>query len=172
MKKSEDPHLGFIARKNTKGRGAFATHAFRRGQVIGVMQGRILPEGRVLVQHRQKHLVHIEQAYTDPLQIGPKRYMALAKPWLYLNHSCDPNVGIRGVATLFALRSIKPGDELTLDYSTTMDELFICRCGAKNCRGVAADFFALPKAVQVHYVRKGAVPGFILKKYRRLITRR
>jgi hypothetical protein len=38
-----------------------------------------------------------------------------------------------------ALRNIKKGEELTLNYASFLDETmepFNCRCGASNCRGL------------------------------------
>jgi D-alanine-D-alanine ligase len=58
--------------------------------------------------------------------------------WAPQNHSCDPNAGYDGL-NVVALRNIKKGEELTLDYATFLDENmepFQCNCGAKNCRGL------------------------------------
>jgi uncharacterized protein len=64
----------------------------------------------------------------------------------YMNHSCDPNcesvVEDRRVF-IEAIRSIAPGEELVYDYQIgredddpqDIDEVFACRCGAKECRG-------------------------------------
>lgn len=164
--------LGITARKSSKGRGAFATRAFRKGQTICVMRGRVLAKGVPKFRNRSEQLKHIDQLYTDPLQIGPARYMLLGEPYLFFNHSCAPNAGIRGTATLFALRAIRPGEEITYDYATTVDESFTCACGANDCRGAVSDFFALPRTVQARYVRRGAVPSFIMRKYKRHMTRR
>lgn len=57
----------------------------------------------------------------------------------YINHSCDPNVEsriVRGHILYFALRAIKPGEELTIDYRFGADvEKHHCACGAERCRG-------------------------------------
>ena len=59
----------------------------------------------------------------------------------FINHSCAPNCEpdeIAGRVYIFALRSIKAGEELTYDYSLYDGELedeSICHCGAKKCRG-------------------------------------
>jgi D-alanine-D-alanine ligase len=57
--------------------------------------------------------------------------------WAPQNHSCNPNTTFTGL-DLIALRHIKSGEELTVDYATFCNEdmePFDCRCGAKNCRG-------------------------------------
>lgn len=58
--------------------------------------------------------------------------------WAPQNHSCDPNTGYVGL-NVVALRAIKKGEELTLNYASFLDETmepFNCRCGAPNCRGL------------------------------------
>jgi uncharacterized protein len=56
-----------------------------------------------------------------------------------INHSCDPNVLkriVRGRAFFFAQKTIRTGDELTLDYKLRPDmPHYKCRCGSANCRG-------------------------------------
>jgi D-alanine-D-alanine ligase len=57
--------------------------------------------------------------------------------WAPQNHSCNPNTTYEGL-NVIALKNIPEGEELTLDYSTFLDENmepFDCRCGSPNCRG-------------------------------------
>lgn len=57
----------------------------------------------------------------------------------FINHSCAPNCfsrGTRGRLLFFALREIRAGEELTLDYSPSQHPGLPCTCGADNCRGV------------------------------------
>ncbi len=57
----------------------------------------------------------------------------------YVNHSCAPNCGGTDAGFEVALRDILPGEQLTNDYGTLRllpEETFVCRCGAKGCRGV------------------------------------
>ena len=57
----------------------------------------------------------------------------------HLNHSCRPNCYlriIRGRVEVYALRSIAPGVELTVDYGETPHVGGMrCRCGVPRCRG-------------------------------------
>ena len=58
-------------------------------------------------------------------------------PWMFTNHSCNPNVVIRD-QQFIALRSIEANEAITFDYETTeweMCEPFQCACGAVSCRG-------------------------------------
>lgn len=68
----------------------------------------------------------------------------LHDPYFYgkLLHSCDPNTYVDlSKREFIALKPIRPGDFVTLDYARTEDYLFRtfpCSCGAVNCRGVVA----------------------------------
>jgi len=65
----------------------------------------------------------------------------------FFNHSCQPNVAIYTVVrngdnrvydlAIFALRLIKPYEELCFDYKTKKGVKVKqrCYCGEKNCRG-------------------------------------
>lgn len=57
-----------------------------------------------------------------------------------INHCCEPNLVSRvmkGHILYMSLRTIQPGEELTIDYNfETNTGRDVCRCGAKNCRGV------------------------------------
>ena len=57
----------------------------------------------------------------------------------YINHSCTPNAFTRtlyGQLIFFALRDIQPGEEITIDYESTLhSDKKRCFCKASNCRG-------------------------------------
>lgn len=57
----------------------------------------------------------------------------------YLNHSCDPNVGLRDAISIVAIRDIPAGEELVIDYTfwecdSTWKLKNVCNCGGWNCR--------------------------------------
>ncbi|MEO8770494.1 MAG: SET domain-containing protein-lysine N-methyltransferase [Ferruginibacter sp.] len=57
--------------------------------------------------------------------------------WAPQNHSCNANTAYKGL-NVYALRNIKKGEELTLDYALFLDEHmepFNCSCGSENCKG-------------------------------------
>lgn len=56
--------------------------------------------------------------------------------WAPQNHSCRPNTAYEGL-NVIALRDIRKDEELTLDYTSFLDEHmqpFHCNCGAPDCR--------------------------------------
>ena len=155
-------NIDLITKRNKKGYGAYADKSYQKGDVICILRG-IKRTPRTLYYHN----ANFRNAQINPLQIGSEVYMELQAPYRYLNHSCEPNAGIKKVSALFALHDIKKGEEITFDYSTTIDEAFFCKCGSRKCRGVIADFFALPEKLQRFYVKNKAVPAFIEKKYKK-----
>ena len=57
----------------------------------------------------------------------------------FINHSCDPNAGIKGQILLVAIRDIKPREEITYDYAMSdgfHGDRSVCCCGTKKCRKV------------------------------------
>ncbi len=58
--------------------------------------------------------------------------------WAPQNHCCVPNTIYDGLQVI-ANRTIQPGEELTLDYTSFLDdrmEPFQCKCGVKGCKGL------------------------------------
>lgn len=85
----------------------------------------------------------------------------------YLNHSCDPNCGFKGQLDLVAIRSIKRGEEISIDYAmaiTTPLLLFKtrCMCNAAACRKrLTSNDWKMP-ALQMRY--RGYFQPYILEK--------
>lgn len=154
----------FIIKKDIKGYGVYAARDFKKGEQVHALEGRVgTPES---VSYHQKDF---KRGIIDPLQIGDDKYLELDDLSVKFNHSCDPNAGLRARSTLYALKNIKVGDEITYDYSTTIDESFWCKCGAKDCRGVIYDFFSLPNNAKRYYYNNNALPDHIAKKYKKLL---
>lgn len=88
-------------------------------------------------------------AFTGFLVTEQTQFSLQIKPGLYLHdpffmgkalHSCDPNCHVDMERRQFtALKTIRAGDLVTMDYEQTEDELFkgfACECGASACRQV------------------------------------
>lgn len=57
----------------------------------------------------------------------------------YVNHSCNPNIGLISENVLVAINTIEIDEELTADYCTWLDDdsyvmKRTCNCGGSNCR--------------------------------------
>ncbi len=84
----------------------------------------------------------------DWVGVDKDKWIDPAKPYKFINHSCNPNTGIKGKVTVVALRDLKEGDEITIDYSTIEgDPLWEmkCLCKEKNCRKIVRSMQFLPE---------------------------
>lgn len=148
-------------KKNRHGYGVYAEKNFRKGEAVWIMGGKKIK----ISEFKFKNF----KAISNLLQVGENSYISLDKISCSFNHSCNPNMGFVNNKTLVAIKNIKREEELTYDYSTTIDESFICDCRSKNCRKVVADFFSLPKKTIMKYYSKGFLPSFIKNKYKKIV---
>ncbi|MHC5006145.1 MAG: SET domain-containing protein [Planctomycetota bacterium] len=138
------------------GRGVFVTRDFAADEEILQFRGEVIDFATSLAKGERE---------CDAFQIGPDVYLDLESPGVLINHSCEPNTGIRDDVRLVALRDLQAGEEIRYDYSTTMDEdhwELECRCGARQCRGLIRDFKWLPKDRRLQLLRRNIVPRFII----------
>jgi uncharacterized protein len=152
--------------RNSKfGRGLFAIRDIEPGTILckaTAKKDELTLDQTILLNEKESHT----------LQIDFDKYILCEPPFLYSNHSCNPNCAINGDLELFALKQIKAGKELFWDYSTSMLErhwTMKCSCGEKNCREIITDFDLLPKRKQEKYLELNIVLPFIAHfiKYQR-----
>src|SRR5436190_23529877 len=94
-----------------------------------------------------KQTLTLKERESYCLQVDFDKYILCEPPFLYSNHSCEPNCGVNANLELFTLKDILPGEELLWDYSTSMFErhwTMRCGCGALTCRHIIQDFDLLP----------------------------
>ena len=118
------------------GRGLFATTEIAKDEIVAVKGGHIV--GRTALRGEiRPRLGPVEIQIDEGLFIAPVTEEEREGSMLYSNHSCDPNLGMRGEITFVAMRHIRAGEELTHDWATTDDDDYSveCKCGAPNCRG-------------------------------------
>ena len=116
------------------GRGLFAIAPFTRGGVVAVKGGHIIT--RAVLRELASRLGPAEIQIGDDLFICPVTAEEREGSMIFSNHSCDPNIGVRGEITFVAMRDIEAGEELTHDWAMTDDDdsTTECRCGATDCR--------------------------------------
>jgi uncharacterized protein len=75
---------------------------------------------------------------TGDLFLAPVDEAEFEGVMMFLNLSCEPNVGIQGQIVFVDMRDIAAGEELTLDYETIDHdaEPMACRCGDAGCRQI------------------------------------
>jgi uncharacterized protein len=117
------------------GRGLFAVAEFQAGEIVCVKGGYVFT--RETLNEIAPTLGPAEIQIADGLFIGPHRIEEREGSMIFSNHSCDPNIGVRGQIVFVALRRIAAGEELTHDWATIDDDdsIMTCRCGAASCRG-------------------------------------
>ena len=122
----------FEARPKNDGCGIFARELVKKGELVAVWGGEVFAtdEFMELPEKLRGLSVQVEE--------GLYLVSVVVSSADCFNHSCDPNIGIVGQITVFALRDIQPDEEARFDYATTdgspYDE-FECDCGTSLCRG-------------------------------------
>lgn len=115
----------------------------------GVYAGEAIPAGRKVIEYTGERLNRRETKRRDH---GNYTYLfALNSYWTLdgavggsgaeiINHGCEPNLAarvVKGHILYMSLRPIRRGEELLVDYNfSKKGERTVCRCGAKNCRGM------------------------------------
>ena len=117
------------------GRGLFACAEISRGEIVAIKGGHII-DRETLRREITPRLGPVEIQIDDNLFIAPVTGEERESSMLYSNHSCDPNLGVRGEITFVAMREIHVDEELTHDWAMTDDDDYSvqCNCGFSNCR--------------------------------------
>ena len=118
------------------GRGLFADAPIAEGEIVCVKGGHLLTKAEFASYKGVANEAELQIA--DDLFLAPVSEAEFEGVMMFLNHSCEPNVGVQGQIIFVALRAIAAGEELTLDYATIERpaEPMSCRCGAAGCRRV------------------------------------
>jgi hypothetical protein len=134
-------------REGGKGWGLVTVNAVPKGKLVQEYVGEVIDEAA-----KEKRLVDWNREHPN----DPNFYMmAISNDWYvdareyanmsrFINHSCGPNckvvtINVKGYKRngIFSTRDIAAGEFLCYDYKfeTNEGDRFICRCGAKKCRG-------------------------------------
>ena len=145
------------------GRGLFATTQIAKDEIVAVKGGHIV--GRTALRGEiRPRLGPVEIQIDEGLFIAPVTEEEREGSMLYSNHSCDPNLGMRGEITFVAMRHIRAGEELTHDWATTDDDDYSveCKCGAPNCRKILTGKDWLRADLQTRYA--GYFSAYLARK--------
>jgi D-alanine-D-alanine ligase-like ATP-grasp enzyme len=121
--------------------GMYAVQTIKAGEIIERYEER--PHVLVSRTHvnrnwtteQQRWFMQYAYPLTDEIYVS---WSHEPEHWKPINHSCDPSAWLDGL-NLVARRRIAAGAEITMDYATFCNESmeeFVCRCGARQCRGV------------------------------------
>jgi SET domain-containing protein len=150
------------------GQGLFARQRIREGEIVAVKGGHILD--RRALQRSPARGAGASIQIGDGLYIGADTPREVRPNKLFINHSCEPNLGIRGEITFVALRDIAPGEELTYDWA--MEEharsRTRCACRAPSCRRILTGRDWMLPALQRRY--RGYFSAYLAAKIARAGT--
>ena len=131
------------------GKGMFAKEPIKIGEVVFIKGGHILKREQIF----SSGVINSYHPIDDSYFLGAMNSDEEDGIKLYVNHSCDPNCGIRGEITFVAMRNIAADEELTIDYAflDNEDYSFRCTCGESNCRSVVTGRDWQIKEIQEKY---------------------
>lgn len=152
-----------------RGYGVFTKLPIKKGEILVIFGGYIIPTRDVkkLLKQLQEYCYQVHDSYF----YGPvkKEEISVAE---HLNHSCNPNVGFKDSITLVAIKDIKKGEEIVMDYAMCLTSHlfdFKCDCESKNCRFfISGDDWKIKK-LQKKY--KKYFQPYILEKINNLIKK-
>src|ERR1044071_2679 len=108
-----------IRKSRINGKGCFATISFKRGKKIAEYTGERISDLEAQKRARNRRVLRIcdidGRFSLDGARGGNGTH--------YINHSCEPNAYMRtvyGHVLFFALRDIRPSEEITIDYEQTL----------------------------------------------------
>ena len=128
-----------VRKSGIHGRGVYATEKIRKGTAIIEYTGERVSADEADRRYEDNPSTYLftisNDVYIDGLSEGNDARL--------INHSCDPNCEAiledDERIMIYALRKIKPDEELGYDYRLSDEEDastdYTCRCGAPNCKG-------------------------------------
>ena len=117
------------------GRGLIAVAPISAGEVVAVKGGHIVDTATL--ERLPERLQNSEIQIAEGIHLVALSDDEYEPVMLFINHSCEPNVGFSGNVVLVAMQDVEPGAELTTDYAlfATLDDPLACHCGTPSCRG-------------------------------------
>ena len=151
-----------IKTSNTEGRGLFAKERISKGEIVSVRGGHIIT--RQMEAQMEKPPGYWGYPISDEFVLAPFTPAEVESVMMFLNHSCEPNVGILGQVIFVAMRDIDRGEELTIDYAMfgADKEPMRCNCQSPACRGLITDSDWQAETLQIKY--KGYFSAYVQAK--------
>jgi len=117
------------------GRGVVAIEPIAKDEVVAIKAGNIVTRDEI--EEVTRNAGDLALQIDDDFYIAPRSTEEADDMSVYINHSCDPNVGFRGQVVYVAMRDIAAGEELCHDYAMERSDEYRldCHCGSPLCRG-------------------------------------
>lgn len=142
-----------LRRTRKYGWAVFAQAPIKKGEVVAVFDGKFYDDD--FDEWNDDLLNHT-------IQCGPALWRDSKGFARYLNHSCDPNCGIKKKFKVVAMRDIAKGEEITWDYEMTEKStwwLMKCKCGSPLCRKRIGNYKNMPRKIRAKY--KGFISDWL-----------
>ena len=122
-----------IRPSSIEGKGLYATKPIKKGDLV-VIWGGTYTDFKGAEKAKQNGKV-VMQWDEDLFSVEDRGETS----GYFINHSCEPNLWMKGAYALVAMRNVKKGEELTADYVIwEADEDYVskwdCNCGSTKCR--------------------------------------
>jgi len=134
-----------VLRSKIQGWGVFAKQFIKKGELIieyvGEVVSSALEDKREAFYDAQDLGCYMFRIPDEEETVDATMKGNIAR---YINHSCKPNaktnhivIGGQKKIIIYAIRDIKPGDEIAYNYMFAIDDedKVPCTCGAPNCKG-------------------------------------
>ena len=118
-----------------QGRGLIAVAPIAAGELVVIKGGHIV--STATLASLSKRLRNSEVQIADGFHLAAVEEAEYEPVMLFLNHSCEPNVGFAGNTVLVAMRDISPDEELTTDYALLMTTTRRCNATAERPHAAA-----------------------------------
>jgi len=133
------------------GRGVVALEPIARDEIVAIKAGHVVTAAEI--GEVSATVGDFALQIDDGFYLAPRSAAEVDDMTVFINHSCEPNVGFRGQVVYVAMRDIAAGEELCHDYAMERsdDYRLVCHCGSPLCRGmVSGEDWKLPQ-LQARY---------------------
>jgi alkylated DNA nucleotide flippase Atl1 len=156
MKSQNDNTKVTVKSTSQFGRAVFAERPIRKNEVIAIFDGNVYDDD---------YEPWTEDMYNHAIQFGKAIWRDSNGIARLVNHSCEPNCGIKNLFSIVAMRAIEPGEQITWDYEMTEKNThwkMKCKCGSKSCRKVIGNYSRMPAATRKKYT--GFISDWLVQK--------
>lgn len=155
-----DNEKAAVRRTRKYGFAVFAKKKILKGELIAQFDGPVF---------EYEYEYWNDDLYNHVIQFAPRKWRDSNGIARLINHSCDPNCGIKGLFKVVAMRDIEKGEQITWDYEMTEMHPYWrmrCRCGTPGCRKLIGNHRNMPEKIRKKY------KGYISRWLRARPTRR
>jgi len=145
-----------IKKTKDRGRGVFAVEPIKKDELVAEFDGEIYNwDDDRWTDELADHCIQFEE-----LRWRDSKGIARV-----INHSCEPNCGIKNLFQVVAMRDILPDEEITWDYEMTENHPYWrmeCKCGSKIYRKIIGKHENMPQEIRDKY--KGYISEWLINK--------